>query len=77
MTSVRTSTLSQLMQQVGTVNGNMFAAFHDAWMRTAASTSFDPSLAAKVPSSTEDDVFTDLRSASRQLESMADAAEDD
>lgn len=70
ISSVRTTSLSTLMQSVGPVDGTMVAAFQTAWADAASAASFDASIAARLPTHTEDDIICSLSNATPQLEAV-------
>ena len=55
------------MKHVGTVDGSMQAAFHAAWINAAAAQTFNPAIAADLPSHTEDDVIMAMRGSAKDL----------
>ena len=71
VSSVRTTSLSGIMQKIGSVNGHHQAAFQEAWFRAATNQKFDASLAATLPRHDADDIMAELNSECNNLYKLA------
>ena len=76
VSSIRTTTISEIMQRVGLVDGQQHAAFFDAWTRSAAAADVATVNVTACPIHCEDDLFMQIQASSKELAIMA-AGEDE
>ena len=75
VSSIRTSSIADIMQQRGLVEGQHHATFYDSWITNAARSTVTPDLASQTPRHTADDMVRDLLAAGGKLAALAE--EDD
>ena len=71
ISSIRTTTLTEMMDRCGLVDGQQHAAFHDAWMQHAASATVNAADAKKLPAHDADALVAELRACRSELTALA------